>query len=88
VAAVPVAHAAPQENPSDDSGTYKVCSNLRGYIFAGGTAGFGALRDGDRFEKLLKTGRVGLYEHVTRIVIDPRTGFNVGGAKCFDLKIN
>jgi len=32
-------------------------------IFVGGTGGFDALRHGDQFEELLKTGHVGLYEH-------------------------
>jgi len=63
-AAIPAALGAPQENPSAaDSATYKVCSDLGEYIFVGGTAGFDALRDQDRFEELLKTGHVGLYEH-------------------------
>jgi len=61
--AIPAAQAAPQENPSASSATYRVCSDLGEYIFVGGTAGFDALRDGDQFEKLLKTGHVGLYEH-------------------------
>src|SRR5580658_5331045 len=63
MAAIPAAQAAPQENPSASSATYRVCSDLGEYIFVGGTAGFDALRDGDQFEKLLKTGHVGLYEH-------------------------
>jgi hypothetical protein len=61
MAALPAAHVAPQENPADAPG--KVCSDLGHYIFVGGTAGFDALRDGDQFRELLKTGHVGLYEH-------------------------
>jgi hypothetical protein len=67
MAAIPAAHAAPQENPSDDARKYLVCSNLGVYIFVGGTGGFDALRHGDRFEELLKTGHVGLYEHANAI---------------------
>jgi hypothetical protein len=37
------------------------------YIFVGGTGGFDALRDGDQFEELLKSGHVGLYEHANAI---------------------
>src|SRR5271155_3637962 len=62
-AAMPAAHAAPQENPLGDPGKSNGCSNLGQYIFVGGTAGFDALRDGDQFKELLKTGHVGLYEH-------------------------
>jgi hypothetical protein len=65
--AVTSAHAAPQENPLDDSEKYSACSNLGQYIFVGGTAGFDALRDGDQFQELLKTGHVGLYEHANAI---------------------
>jgi hypothetical protein len=36
-------------------------------IFVGGTAGFDALRDGARFGALLKSGRVGLYEHANAV---------------------
>ena len=68
MAAIPAAQAAPQENPSADSATYKVCSDLGEYIFVGGTAGFDALRDGDQFEELLRTGHVGLYEHANAVV--------------------
>jgi hypothetical protein len=67
MAAIPAAHAAPQENPFGDPGKYSVCSNLGEYIFVGGTGGFDALRDGDLFEELLKTGHVGLYEHANAI---------------------
>src|ERR1700729_915566 len=67
VAATPAAHAAPQENTFGDPDTHGVCSNLGQYIFVGGTAGFDALRDGDQFQDLLKTGRVGLYEHANAI---------------------
>jgi len=63
MAAIPVAQAAPQENPPVDSAGYKVCSDLGTYIFVGGTAGFDALREGDRFERLLRAGHVGLYQH-------------------------
>jgi hypothetical protein len=63
MAAIPAAHAAPQENPSADPDRYGICSNLGEYIFVGGTGGFDALRHGDQFEELLKTGHVGLYEH-------------------------
>ena len=62
--AIPAAmSAAAQENPPASSATYRTCSNLGEYIFVGGTAGFDALRHGDQFEELLKTGHVGLYEH-------------------------
>jgi hypothetical protein len=67
MAAIPAAHAAPQENPFEDAGKYRACSNLGVYIFVGGTGGFDALRHGDRFEELLKTGHVGLYEHANAI---------------------
>ena len=60
--AIPAAHAAPQENPSADPDRYGICSNLGEYIFVGGTGGFDALRHGDLFEELLKTGHVGLDE--------------------------
>ncbi len=66
-AAIPAAHAAPQEQTSGDLGKYSVCSNLGQYIFVGGTAGFDALRYRDRFEELLKSGHVGLYEHANAI---------------------
>jgi hypothetical protein len=61
--ALPAAHAALQENPAADATSYRACSNLGEYIFVGGTAGFDALRQGDQFEELLRTGHVGLYEH-------------------------
>jgi hypothetical protein len=61
LAAMPSAYAAPQEDPADAPA--KVCSNLGQYMFVGGTAGFDALRDGNQFSELLKTGHVGLYEH-------------------------
>ena len=64
---IPAPHAAPQENPVGKFGKSSVCSNLGEYIFVGGTAGFDALRDGDQFEELLKTGHVGLYEHANAI---------------------
>jgi hypothetical protein len=67
IAAIPAAHAAPQEFPSDDPRKYSVCSNLGKYIFVGGTGGFDALRDGDQFDELLKNGHVGLYEHANAI---------------------
>src|ERR1039458_8572635 len=67
MAAIPGAHAAPQENPLDDAGKYSICSNLGKYIFVGGTGDFDALRRGDLFEELLKTGHVGLYEHANAI---------------------
>jgi hypothetical protein len=60
--------AAPQENPFGDQDRYRVCSNLGEYIFVGGTGGFDALREGGRFEELLKTGHVGLYEHANAII--------------------
>jgi len=66
-AAIPAAHAAPQGNPAGDAGQYGVCSKLGEYIFVGGTGGFDALRQGDLFEELLKTGHVGLYEHANAI---------------------
>src|SRR3984885_8005613 len=65
--AIPAAHAAPQENPSADPDRYAICSNLGEYIFVGGTGGFDALRFGDQFEELLKSGHVGLYEHANAI---------------------
>jgi hypothetical protein len=61
LAAMPAASAALQEDPAEATGT--VCSNLGRYIFVGGTAGFDALRDGNQFPELLKTGHAGLYEH-------------------------
>lgn len=67
VAAISAAYAAPQENPAGDSGAHSVCSNLGEYIFVGGTGGFDALRYGDLFEELLKTGHVGLYQHANAI---------------------
>jgi hypothetical protein len=67
MAAMPAAHAAPQENPFDDHTEYRVCSSLGQYIFVGGTAGFDALRQGDKFKELLKTGHVGLYQHANAI---------------------
>jgi hypothetical protein len=66
-AAISAAHAAPQENPLADADKSNVCSNLGRYILVGGTAGFNALRDGDQFEELLKTGQVGLYEHANAV---------------------
>src|SRR5580704_5015156 len=63
MAAIPAAHARPEPNPAADPGKDRVCSNLGEYIFIGGTGGFNALRFGDQFEDLLKSGRVGLYEH-------------------------
>jgi hypothetical protein len=62
-----LAHATPQENPAGDPDKYRVCSNLGKYVFVGGTAGFDALRDGDQFKELLKTGHVGLYQHANAI---------------------
>jgi hypothetical protein len=67
MAAIPAAHAAPQANPRGDTSDSSVCSNLGVYIFVGGTGGFDALRDGDRFPELLQTGHVGLYEHANAI---------------------
>jgi hypothetical protein len=64
--AATLAHAA-QENPAGDSDKYRACSNLGKYIFVGGTAGFDALRDGDQFKELLRTGHVALYEHANAI---------------------
>jgi hypothetical protein len=63
MAAIPAAHARPEPNPAADPGKDRVCSNLGEYIFIGGTGGFNALRFGDQFEDLLKSGHVGLYEH-------------------------
>jgi hypothetical protein len=62
-----LANAAPQENPAGDQDKYRACSNLGKYIFVGGTAGFDALRDGDQFKELLRTGHVTLYEHANAI---------------------
>jgi hypothetical protein len=56
-------HAAAQNVPLADSGQDRACSNLKEYIFVGGTGGFNALRNGDEFEELLETHHVGLYEH-------------------------
>jgi hypothetical protein len=67
LAVIPAAHAVPQDNPFDAAGIYSVCSNLGEYIFVGGTGGFDALRNGDQFQELLKTGHVGLYEHANAI---------------------
>jgi hypothetical protein len=67
VAVLPAAHAAPQDDPIGAAGNYTVCSNLGQYIFVGGTGGFDALRNGDQFQELLKTGHVGLYEHANAI---------------------
>lgn len=61
------AHAAAQEYSSSDPAKQLVCSNLKQYIFVGGTAGFDALFYGEPFEELLKTGHVGLYEHANAI---------------------
>jgi|ERR1700683_119317 len=71
-AAIPAAHAVPQENPlgdpdQSDQDHSNVCSNLGRYIFVGGTAGFNALRDGNQFKELLKSGHVGLYEHANAV---------------------
>jgi len=60
-------HAAAQEDPLAHPDKSNVCSSLGRYIFVGGTAGFNALRDGDQFKQLLKTGHVGLYEHANAI---------------------
>jgi hypothetical protein len=67
IAAIPAAHAAPQENAPDDAMPSCVCQNLGQYIFVGGTAGFDALRDGAQFQELLNTGHVSLYEHANAI---------------------
>jgi hypothetical protein len=63
--AIPAAHDAPQENPLRAPEQSNVCSHLGRYIFVGGTAGFDALREGDQFKELLKTGHAGLYEQAT-----------------------
>jgi hypothetical protein len=63
MAGIPAAQAAPQDNPFRDPDKSSVCSSLGKYIFVGGTGGFDALRDGDQFKELLKTGHVGLYQH-------------------------
>jgi hypothetical protein len=67
MAAIPAAHSAAQEHPSGDPREYSVCSHLGKYIFVGGTGGFDALRHGDLFAELLKTGHVGLYQHANAI---------------------
>ncbi len=59
--------AASQPNPLGDPENRSVCSTLSHYIFVGGTGGFDALRNGDQFQELLKTGHVGLYEHANAI---------------------
>jgi hypothetical protein len=65
--AISGAHAAPLENSSGAPDRSDVCPDLGQYIFVGGTAGFYALRYGDLFPELLKTGHVGLYEHANAI---------------------
>ena len=65
--AVPAPHAAPQDSPAGNFRKLSVCSSLGEYIFVGGTAGFDALRDGNQFEELVKSGHVGLYEHANAI---------------------
>lgn len=67
-AAIPRAHAAPQEDSFGEPARSRVCSNLGEYIFVGGTGGFDALRDGDQIEQLLKSGHVGLYQHANAII--------------------
>jgi len=67
LAAMSVAHAGAQEYPSDDQDKHHACSDLKEYIFVGGTAGFDALRHGDLFEELLRTDHVGLYQHANAI---------------------
>jgi hypothetical protein len=49
MAAIPVAHAVPQENPFGDVGRYRVCLTLGEYIFVGGTGGFDTHSHGDLF---------------------------------------
>ena len=78
VAAIPVAHAAPQENSFADPHTRGTCSNLGQYIFVGGTAGFDALRNGNQFEELLKSGHVGLYQHANAIVAAEKSPGDLG----------
>jgi hypothetical protein len=65
--APPGAHTAPEENSSDDPYRQGVCSSVGVYIFVGGTGGFDALREGDLFAALLKTGHVGLYQHASAV---------------------
>jgi hypothetical protein len=67
MAAMPAAHAAPDEGPSGDQDKHGICSNLGEYIFVGGTGGFDALRNGDLFRTLLHTGHVGLYLHANAV---------------------
>jgi hypothetical protein len=83
MAAVSAAHAAPQAyqfgypdggaagtvatGPANGPRNDSVCSDLGQYIFVGGTAGFNALRDGNEFQELIKSGHVGLYEHANAI---------------------
>ena len=67
LAAMSVAHAGAQEYPSDDQDKHHACSDLKEYIFVGGTAGFDALRHGELFEELLRIGHVGLYQHANAI---------------------
>jgi hypothetical protein len=67
VAAQAAMHAAAQDDPMDDSRNDRACSDLKEYVFVGGTAGFDALRYGDEFEELLATHHVGLYEHANAI---------------------
>jgi hypothetical protein len=68
MAAIPRAHALPEESPSGGMDKNHVCSNLEQYIFMGGTGGFDALRDGGQFQELLKTGHVGLYQHANAVI--------------------
>jgi len=67
VMAMPGAHTAAQDYASGNPDKHRACSNLGIYVFVGGTGGFDAPRHGDRFEELLKTGHVGLYEHANAI---------------------
>ena len=67
VIAIPGAQTAAQNYPSGESDKSRFCSNLGVYIFVGGTGSFDALRHGDLFEELLKTGHAGLYEHANAI---------------------
>jgi hypothetical protein len=69
MAAMPATYGAPQESPLGDPDQSNVCSNLGRYIFVGGTAGFDALREGDQFKELLKTGHAGLYEQATPLAM-------------------
>jgi len=69
LAAITAARAAAQQVAGEPG----ACSNLGQYILVGGTGGFNALSQGNLFGELLKTGRVGLYEHGNAIIAVEKT---------------